>query len=59
MNAIIHIAALVILIAAGLVIFFLAVFLPMLASLQNEITQERRTIRTQDRDVSEPTQKEG
>jgi len=31
--------------AAGLVISFLAVFLPMLASLQNEITQERRSIR--------------
>jgi putative ABC transport system permease protein len=31
--------------SAGLVISFLAVFLPMLASLQNEITQERRTIR--------------
>jgi putative ABC transport system permease protein len=31
--------------AAGLVISFLAVFLPMFASLQNEITQERRMIR--------------
>jgi putative ABC transport system permease protein len=30
---------------AGLLISFLAVFLPMLASLQNEITQEQRTIR--------------
>jgi len=34
--------------AAGLAISFLAVFLPMLASLQNEITQERRTIRRQE-----------
>jgi putative ABC transport system permease protein len=34
--------------AAGLAISFLAVFLPLLASLQNEITQERRTIRRQE-----------
>jgi putative ABC transport system permease protein len=34
---------------AGLFISFLAVFLPMLSSLQNEITQERRTIRRKEK----------